>query len=173
MSRLLDAYNSKRGEYSKTFTCKATGLALRMEKPRYRERRAAEAQARVLWREQSGDQVFMHEYADLLRACLLGQCLYEEGGTQPLGADVLELDEDVLGSYDAILLSIENPPIEELSPELLDQMVEELRGKSERVVQHLNVTEGSLLDHLLRYMASHLSSSATRTCSKSFSSTTS
>ena len=171
MSRLIDNYNSKRTAYSKTFTCPTTGIELRMEKPRYRDRRTAEALARVLWREQSGDELVMREYTDLVRAVLIGQCLYEVGATEPIGEDVLELDENLLDHYDAILRSIENPPIENISDELLDQMVEELRGKSERVVQHLNVSAGSLLDHLLRYMASRLSDSAMRTCSMSSSST--
>ena len=173
MSRLLDEYESKRAAYSKEFTCKVTGLALRMEKPRYRNRRAAEAHAGTLWRAQSSDGGMQHEYDDLLRACLIGQCLYEQGSNEPIGAEVLELDEDLLGHYDAILAAIENPPIENLPAELLDAMVEDLRGKSVRVVQHLNVIEGSMLDHLLRYMASQLSESATTICSSSSSSTTS
>ena len=173
MSRLLDEYESRRAAYSREFTCKVTGLALRMEKPRFRNRRAAEAMARTLWREQSGEDLIMHEYVDLARACMIGQCLYEQGSDEPVGADILELDEDLLGHYDAILTAIENPPIEELPAELLDEMVEDLRGKSKRVVQHLNVIEGSMLDHLLRYMASRLSESATTTCSSSSSSTTS
>ena len=176
MSRLLDKYNRKRDSYSKTFTCSVTGVELRMEKPRFRTRRTAEALAREIWLVQS-DAVVIHEYADLARACLIGQCLFEAGATgpeaEPIGEDILELDEQVLAHYDAILRSIENPPIENITDELLDEMVEELRGKSVRVVQHLNVTEGSLLDVLLRYMASRLSVSATKTCSTSSSSTTS
>ena len=173
MGKLLDAYNSRRTAYQKTFTCTVTGLVLRMEKPRYRDRRTAEALARSLWREQSGDQVVIAEYADLVRACLIGTCLYEQHATEPVGTDVLELDEHVLDHYDSILRSIENPPVEDIDDELLDEFVEELRGKSERVVQHLNVTAGSLLDRLLRYMACRLSDSATTTCSTSTSSTAS
>ena len=157
MSGLLDIYNSKRGSYSKTFTCPETGVELRMDKPRYRTRRTAEALAGALWREQSGGEVVLREYADLVRGVLIGLCLYQVGQTEPLGAQVLDLDERLIEHYDAILRSIENPPIENLDPELLDQMVEELRGKSERVVQHLNVSDGSMLAHLLRYMARQLS----------------
>lgn len=173
MSRLLDSYNSKRPDYVKRFTCPVTGIQLRMEKPRYRDRRTAEARASEIWREQSGEQVVISEYADLTRGCLIGRCLYEANATEPLGDDVLDLDEQLIDYYDAILRSIENPPIEGISDELLDEMVEDLRGKSVRVVRHLNVIEGSLLDCLLRYMARRLSSSATRTCSTSSSSTTS
>ena len=171
MSKLLDAYNSKRSVYHKHFTCEVTGLDLRMEKPRYRDRRTAEAIARAQWREQSGESIVVAEYADLVRACLIGQCLYERDATEPVGVDVLELDEHVLDHYDSILRSIENPPVEDIDDELLDAMVNELRGKSGRVVQHLNVSEGSLLDHLLRYMALRLSDSPTTTCSTSISST--
>ena len=158
MSRLLDIYNSKRPGFAKRFTCPTTGIALRMERPRYRTRRTAEARARVLWREQSGDEVVRSEYADLVRGVLIGLCLFQEDASEPLGTDVLDLDERLLEHYDAILRSIENPPIENISQEVLDEMIGELRGKSERVVQHLNVSAGSLLDRLLRYMASQLSS---------------
>jgi hypothetical protein len=171
MSRLLDTYNSKRDQYSKTFTCPVTGIELRLEKPRYRDRRTAEARARVLWREQSGERVYL-EFDDLARACLLGRCLFEVGADEPLGDDVMELDEPLLDHYDAILRSIENPPIEGISDELLDEMMEDLRGKSVRVVRQLNVIEGSLLERLLRYMANRRSNSATATCSTSSSSTT-
>ncbi len=171
MGKLLDEYNSKRGAYHKGFTCQVTGVELRMEKPRYRDRRAAEATARTLWREQSGETLVVTEYADLVRACLIGQCLHEQGATEPVGTDVLDLDEHVLDHYDSILRSIENPPVEDIDDELLDALVSELRGKSGRVVQHLNVSEGSLLDRLLRYMASRLSDSVTTICSTSTCST--
>ena len=174
MSRFLDAYYSKRDAYSKTVTCPATGAELRWEKPRYRTRRTAEALTREVWFAQS-DNIVIQEYADLARACLIGQSLFEadanEPANEPIGEDILELDEQALAHYDTILRSIENPPIENITEALLDEMVEELRGKSERVVQHLNVTAGSLLDALLRYMASRLSKSATKTCSTSSSST--
>lgn len=141
-----------------------------MEKPRYRDRRTAEAMAGTIWREQSGESIVIAEYADLVRACLIAQCLYERDATDPVGADVLELDEHALDHYDSILRSIENPPVEDIDDELLDAMVSDLRGKSVRVVRRLNVSDGSLLDRLLRYMASRLSDSATTTCSTSTSS---
>ena len=158
MAGFLDEYNAKRAACSKRFECPVTGQAMRMEKPRFRERQTAEAQAFVRWREQAGEQVMLSQFADLARAYLIGACLYVEGEREPLGECALELDEQLLDHYDAILRSIENPPIEELRPELLDEMVADLKKKSARVVQHLNVSEGSTLYHLLLYMASQLSS---------------
>lgn len=158
MTRFLDEYNAKRASYIKRFECPVTGQAMRLEKPRFDNRQCAEAKALVRWHQQTGELAERWQCTDLARAYLVGACLYVEDESEPLGDIVLELDENLLDHYDAILRSIENPPIENLPPGLLDELVADLKKKSPRVVQRLNVSEGSMLHHLLLYMASQLSS---------------
>ena len=154
-NRLMAAYAL--GRQCKTFECPHTGVTLTMRAPTYRDRMAAENLAAEMWADRPVKiGLDVTERANLTRALLIGFCLYESGADSPVGADILELGEDVLESYNAVLAGIESPPLEEWTDEEYDGLVALLKKKDPQIAALLNVSEASKLFGLLRYMADRL-----------------
>lgn len=166
MSRLVEAL--AQGRQIKTFTCPRTGIELEMRQPVYRDRFAAELDARKRWGKATIENpADLQSWADLVRACLIGRCLYEADATKPIGAEILAVDEDALEAYDAVLSSIESPPAELWTQDEVDAVVELIKKKDPGIAACLRISEGSTLFGLVRSLVARLTRSPTKSCSSS------
>ena len=169
MSRLLKAYAE--GRKTKSFDCPVTSVRVMLKQPVYRTQLKAEKVAIGKWGKRPLATVIdVRERESLVRTLLIGFSLFEEGEARPVGEDILGLGSDAIEAYDAVLQSIEDPTVEELTDDDVDSYIDLLKKKDPQTAAFLRLSEGSTAYALLRSMADRLSTSPTSNSSESGSS---